>query len=104
MNINEVGRCLDEIRDIWAEVRRLKIPYSVISEKTRAVLRLKIETLFDRYDTAVENSVLYLNGIRKEINRIKHDLRQCIKANELYEKRVKLRIYRWYMFHENKQL
>ena len=102
MHVDEVGRRLDEIREIWAEVRRLNIPYSAVSKNDQEQMQALINAIFDRYDEAIENNVEYIDHIRKPLNRIKFELQRWIDYFWQDDERKWRRIVNWWAFHSPK--
>ena len=82
MNIENVALKLDEIRKLWEDIRECPISVKVASKQEQNEMRSRIETVFDRYDIAVENGDKYIPLIRKELNHIKFTLQRWIYYDE----------------------
>lgn len=83
MHVAEVGRRLDEIKEITKEIRECPILYKVATKEEQAKMWELIEAVFDRYEAAIENDVKYIPKIRRVLNRIVFVLRRWIEYDEM---------------------
>ena len=83
MHVKEVGRRLDEIKEITEEIRECPISYKVATKQEQAEMWELIEAVFDRYEDAIQNDVKYIPHIRRVLNRIVFVLRRWIEYDEM---------------------
>ena len=83
MNIENVAAKLDEIRELWEDIKDCPISLKVASKQEQAEMRERIEAVFERYEIAIENGDKYIPLIRKELNHIRHTLKRWIYYDEL---------------------
>ena len=80
----------------------MKIPYSVISKEDQERLERLIETVFDRYNEAINDDVEYLDHIRKPLSFIKFTLRRWIDYYWKADERRGRKLINWFLHWQDK--
>ena len=78
MNVQMVALKLDEIKELWDDIKDCPISLKVANKQQQTEMRERIETVFERYENAIENDEQYIPLIRKELNHIIYTLKRWI--------------------------